>query len=94
MTTARYRLADDVRFRVIGGEAVVLRLQEGRVLGLNPTGTRILELVEAERSYREIVAILAAESDGDPERPEPALESDVSSFLEALLKRGIVEVAG
>ena len=47
----------DVAWQQIGDEAVVMSLGEGRVLGLNPTGTLLWSLVE-ERDEDGLVAAL------------------------------------
>jgi len=81
-----YRFPEDIRFRVIGDEAVVLRLGAGRVLGLNPIGTRILELVEQGRSDAEVIDTLIVETGEARE----ILEQDVATFLAELVENGIL----
>ena len=87
MTT--YRRRSDVRFRVMDGEAVVLRQKEAEVLVLNEVGTRILQLADEGGTEEQILAILLAEF--DVERDE--LGRDVSEFLAEMLDSEILEAA-
>ncbi|MDA8019632.1 MAG: PqqD family protein [Thermoanaerobaculia bacterium] len=82
-----YRLREDIRFRVVGDEAVVLQLAGSQVMGLNPTGTRILELVEAGQKPEDIVETLTLETEGDPE----TVRKDVEAFLAELVEQAVLE---
>jgi hypothetical protein len=83
----KYRLPPEVRYRVVADEAVILRLAAGRVLGLNWTGTRILELLEGGATENEVVDRLAEEVEADPQE----LTSDVAAFVRELIDGGIIE---
>lgn len=85
-----FRRRSDVRFRVIAGEAVVLRQEEAEVLVLNEVGARILELADGSHSAKAIVDTL--ESEFEVERAE--LESDVETFLGDLVEADVLEPAG
>ncbi len=82
---ARWRRAPDVRFRVVGGEGVVVRQTSGEALVVDEVGARILELLDERPTAAEIVGRLEAEYDVEPER----LAADVERFLEELLEAGI-----
>lgn len=92
MTPARddvFELADDVRFRRVADEGVVLVQERALVVGVNDPGERLLAILRARRgraTYGEIVDALAREYDVTPER----LDADVPAFLEALVSRGVV----
>lgn len=45
----RYRLASDVRFRVVGGEGVVVLQEAAEVLVVNGVAARVLELLDPRR---------------------------------------------
>lgn len=51
----------DVRFRLLDGEAVVLRQRAGEVMVLNEVGARILELADGTTPVAGWVEALAAE---------------------------------
>ncbi|MEM8960992.1 MAG: PqqD family protein [Acidobacteriota bacterium] len=87
MREDRYRVQSDVRFRVVDGDAVVLRQNSGQVLVLNAVGARILELLTAQTSTDDLIATLLDELEVD----RPQLERDFDHFLDELLNRDIVE---
>jgi hypothetical protein len=55
------RRRGDVRFRLLDGEAVVLRQRAGEVMVLNEVGARILELADGTTPVSGWVEALAAE---------------------------------
>jgi len=80
--------APDVVFRVIDGEALVLKLQGELVFSLNETGARIAELISDNRSPSAIAEQLSREY---------ALETadaarEVDALIRALESRGLVVV--
>jgi hypothetical protein len=75
----------DVAWQQIGDEAVVMSLGEGRVLGLNSTGTLLWSLVE-ERDEDGLVAALVERFATD----EGRAREDVRGFLSLLRERGLV----
>ena len=85
-----FRRTGEVRYRIVDGEAVIVRQRAGEVMVLNPTGARILELVDGERPVAAIVETLEAELDAE----RPALEADGEAFLLELSEAGVVEEAG
>jgi hypothetical protein len=91
MTTeaAVYRTKRDVRFRVVGDEAVVVRQADAEVIALNDVGASVLALLDSRRSVREILDALLEQYDVDRE----SLSSDVARFLGELRDAGVVEEA-
>ncbi len=87
MTAATFRRAPDVRYRLLDGEAVVVRQRAAEVLGLDPVGSRILDLLDGETTVAELLDRLAAEYDIDRDR----IASEVEVFLEELAAAGVVE---
>ena len=86
---AVFRTRDDVRFRIVAPEAVVIRQSGPEVLVLNGVGARVLEGVAAARPVSGLVAALAEEYDVAP----ATLERDVVAFLEELSTAGVIERA-
>jgi len=78
---------DDVRYRVVGDEAVVVRQSAAEVLALNDVGARILELIDAESTVSQVIETMSSEY--DVERDE--LAQDVENFVAAIHDAGIVE---
>jgi predicted deacylase len=82
----RYRLADDVAARTLGGEAVVVTPSDSKVHELDPVGTVALEACDGRRTVREVAALVTQSFDVAPE----VAERDVAQFLELLAARGIL----
>ena len=76
--TAAFRLLDDVRYRIIAPEAVVVRQGEGEVLVLNEVAARVLELVDQGSPVGRMVEVLLEEYEVERE----SLAADVAEILE------------
>ena len=83
---ARFRPADDVVFRTVDGEAVILSIGSGLYFGLTPVGTRIWELIDEGRTLDEILAALQREYDGG----ENEMRRDLHALVSELAARGLV----
>lgn len=81
------RRRSDVRYRLIEGEAVVLRQSAAEVLVLNGVGASVLDLADGERSVAGWIETLAAEYEVDP----AVLEEDVLEFAAELCAAGLLE---
>lgn len=81
------RRADDVRYRLVRDEGVVVRQRTAEALVVSEVGARLLDLIDGRRSVAEILRLLEAEYDVPPE----ALERDVTSYLGEILAIGLVE---
>jgi hypothetical protein len=84
--TAVFRPRSDVRFRVVGDEAVIVRQEQAEVIAVNEVGASVLSLLDARRSVRDLLEALLEEYDVDRE----SLASDVSRFLAELREAGVV----
>ena len=78
---------DDVRYRVVGEEAVVVRQNAAEVLALNDVGARILELIDAKSTVGQLIETMSSEYDVDREE----LIRDVENFVAAIHDAGIIE---
>ena len=87
--TAVFRPRPDVRFRVVGDEAVIVRQEDAEVIALNEVGASVLSLLDSRRSVRDVLDALLDEYDIDRE----SLSGDVSRFLSELRDAGVVEEA-
>jgi len=81
------RVPEHVVYREFAQETVVLNLQTGQYHGLNPTGGRMLEVVERTASLREAAAELSAMLPVDP----AMVERDLLRFCWDLSQRGLIE---
>ncbi len=75
--------------RVIENEAVLLIPERGQVKVLNEVGSRILELVDGNRSIREISAIIYQEFEVD----QVIAEQDTLEFITGILEKGIMDIS-
>lgn len=82
------RIPDDVIFRELQGEAVLLNLASSTYFGLDPIGTRIWQLCEAHGSLRTVYEAMQLEFDA----PEHALRTDLLTFIDELLSKGLLAV--
>ena len=83
--------ADDIVAREVGGEIVLLDLEEGAYYGLNAVGGRIWELLEhGPRSLAQLCDLLEQEFDV----ARAALEADVTALAADLQANGLVRVTG
>ena len=80
------RVPEDVIFRELNGEAVILNLDNGTYFGLNPVGMRIWQLCEQHGSLREVWEAMQREFDAPPD----ALQSDLLAFVNDLSSRKLL----
>lgn len=76
---------DEVLFRELDGEAVLLNLETGIYFGLNPVGTRIWQLIGNQRPLADVLAILQREYAVEPD----ALERDLLALCGELCGAGL-----
>ncbi len=80
--------SQDVVFRQLEDEAVLVHLGSNRIYSLNPTGARFWELLAAGVDVSDIKAQLLREFDVDGEQ----LESEIEALLTSLTSEGLVAV--
>lgn len=85
--TSILKTRGDVRFRIVGGEAVVVQQQDARVMSLNETGTYLLSALDGNRTVADILARMPDEYDVAPE----TLQADALRYLDELLAAHVIE---
>lgn len=80
------QLSDDVLFRELDGEAVLLDLQSERYYGLDSVGTRIWQLIAEHNDTTAVIAAMLAEY----EVSEEQLTRDLIDLLGRLAEAGLV----
>jgi hypothetical protein len=85
---ASIEVPDNIAYRNFAAETVVLNLDTGKYHGLNPTGGRMLEVLDQAPTVRDAVQQLAQEYG----RPVEEIEQDVADFCAHLEERRIVRV--
>lgn len=87
---AIYRPHDDVRFRVIDSQGVIICQNSGEAIVVSNVGARILELMNAERTLLDIVHTLS----GEYEVARETLVEDAITFADELVSCGVIELKG
>jgi hypothetical protein len=80
-------VSENVVFREVDGETVLLDLGSGVYFGLNATGTRIWQLLK-QGSLRTILDLLKQEYD----MPSEALKGDVLQLVQRLYEKNLVSI--
>lgn len=86
---SRARPGEDVVFRDLEGEIVLLNLKTGIYFGLNPMGTRIWHLLRAHESLQKVLDSLVEEY----EVTKAQCEEDLLSFVAVLREKGLIELS-
>jgi hypothetical protein len=85
----RLTVPDNVLFRELEGESVILDLDSESYFGLDEVGTRIWQQVTESATIEEAFAALTREYDVEADE----LRADLYELLGTLLERGLLEVA-
>ena len=85
---ASIHIPDDVIFRDLDGEAVVLQLDTGLYFGLDAVGTRIWQLMEQHKALRPVFIALVDEDDAPADR----IEHDLLALVDRLSGKGLVAI--
>jgi hypothetical protein len=86
--TASLRVPEHVLMRRVGDEHVLLNLEDETYYGLNPVGSRLIELAEHGATLEEIIDRLFAEFEVERER----LEADVRRIAAELIAARLIEL--
>jgi predicted mannosyl-3-phosphoglycerate phosphatase (HAD superfamily) len=80
------KISDDVVFRDLAGEAVILNLATGTYFGLDEVGTRIWHVLAEHGSKDKVIEVLL----GEYEVEEEQLRHDVDHLIQQLSDKGLV----
>ncbi|MFZ1642517.1 MAG: PqqD family protein [Candidatus Contendobacter sp.] len=83
------KIPDQVVTRQVGDETVLLNLESGTYFGLDPVGSRFLELLAVEGALTAVIARMLEEF----EVSEAQLEADLLRLAEEMLASGLLEAA-
>ena len=87
--SSRVSVAQDVLFRIVGEEAVLLNLKTELYLGLDPVGTRMWNVLVEASSIQAAYDALLLEYEVEPSR----LREDLDEFLGKLLEQGLIQIS-
>lgn len=88
MSPTRIELSEEVAFRELSGQGVLLDLATGMYFGLNEVGTRLWTLLAEDDSLEKATAALQCEFDVVPE----VLQADVNQLLREMQGKGLVQI--
>ncbi|MBL7198360.1 MAG: PqqD family protein [Candidatus Omnitrophica bacterium] len=77
---------DNVTYRIIDGEAVILNLDDGNYYSLNEVGTKIWEAINRQKSLGKILSLLEEKY----QLPEKRLKSDLMRLVKDLKKEELI----
>ena len=80
------RIPDDVVFRILGDEAVILNLSTGIYFGLDTVGTRMWQLISEHGSTEQAREALLAEYEVE----EGQLRQDLDLLIQQLIDKGLL----
>ena len=84
----RVSVKDDVLFRELDGESVLLNLDNETYYGLDEVGTRIWELLSSSPSVQQAFDTMLGEYDVQPEQ----LREDLQKLIQDLTEQGLIQV--
>lgn len=87
--TDRVEVGDQVFFRELDGETVLLNIDTGQYYGLDEVGTRVFLLLREHQALDKVLNILEAEYDVPPDK----LRTDVIGLMERLSAHGLLKIA-
>lgn len=82
-------IPEDVLFRELDGEAIILNLAKGVYFGLDVVGTRIWMTLAESSSVRRAIEVMTAEYDVEP----AVAAQDVLDLVSELRDQGLIQVA-
>ena len=86
--SSRVQAVENVNFREVHGEVVLLNLKTGFYYGLNSLGARIWQLIQENQSLGTILSLLLEEY----EVPKEQCSRDLFSLVSLMRQKGLVEV--
>lgn len=83
---ASLKVSDEVVFRELDGEGVILNLASGFYFGLDATGTRMWQLIEQHGQLSAVLSVLCDEYQAPPE----TIERDLVRLASELAQNGLL----
>jgi len=80
-------IPEDVMFRILGDEAVILNLASGVYFGLDSVGTRMWQLISEHGSTDKVVEAMLEEYEVE----EGKLRDDLEKLMQQLSEKGLVK---
>ena len=78
---------DDVAWRIIEEEALVVNPKDSMIYPLNETGARVWDLLDGQKQVSAIIDIIAEEFEED----NFVIQQDILDFVKGLLDKGLAK---
>ncbi|MEM1181263.1 MAG: PqqD family protein [Acidobacteriota bacterium] len=88
LPAVRVVINDDVLFRQLDDESVLLDLDSQRYFGLDEVGTRLWSLLQDDPNLHKARDVMLSEFDTDA----ATLDADLRDFLDELMSRGLARL--
>ena len=83
MNAKRPALHPQVAMQIVDGSAVIVLADSGEVLVFNETGTRILEMIDGERTVTDVASAIESEYKVSAQEARADLEAFLQTLVEA-----------
>ena len=83
----KIQIPEDVMFRILGDEAVILNVGSGVYFGLDEVGTRMWQLMSEHGSTDKVIEVMLTEYEVD----EGKLRTDLEKLIQQLSDKGLVK---
>ena len=83
----KIQIPEDVMFRILGDEAVILNVGGGVYFGLDEVGTRMWQLMSEHGSTDKVIEVMLTEYEVD----EGKLRTDLEKLIQQLSEKGLVK---
>jgi len=80
-------IPEDVMFRILGDEAVILNVASGVYFGLDNVGTRMWQLISEHGTRDKVIEVMLEEYDVE----EAQLRTDLEKLIQQLSEKGLVK---
>ena len=84
----RFSAIEEHLYSDLGGEAVILSLQNGKYYGLNPVGVTIWKLLKTPSTIADIQRTVLSEYDVEPE----IAAKEIATFLDMMVEEKLIKV--
>ncbi len=84
----KFQVPEEVLFREIGGEAVILNIKTGKYYGLNTMGTQMWALLVEKGTLQAVCQALAEAYAVE----EAQVQADMLQLVEALIEKGLLRI--
>jgi hypothetical protein len=81
-------IGEDVVFRELEGEIVILNLEKGEYFGVDDVGTRVWTLLAEGRSLRQVADMMVSEYDV----PRETVAADLLRLAGELISHGLIRI--